>query len=141
MSLPSDSCREFMLLFRDSTPDAYQAMSAEERQRLLNEWNAWYNGLAAETKMQHGRPLEPEGRVVSVVRGRVVDGPFTESKEAIGGYFLVLADGLEEAVAIARQCPSLPHGLVIEVRPVGESCHTLNPTRMEAMSMGHQGQN
>lgn len=130
-----------MLLFRDSSPDAYQTLSPDERQRLLNEWNAWYDGLAVEARMQHGRPLEPEGRVVSVVRGRVVDGPFAESKEAIGGYFLLLANGMEEAVAIARQCPSLPHGLVIEVRPVGESCHTLNPRRAEAMSPGHQGEN
>ncbi len=55
----------------------------------------------------------------------VVDGPFAESKEAIGGYFMVQADTLEEAVAIARECPGLAHGIKVEVRPVAATCEML----------------
>jgi hypothetical protein len=113
----------FLLIFRDSGPESYSAMSPEQRQQLLNEWNAWYDGLAAQGKVQHGHPLEPEGRVVSGARGeRVVDGPFAEAKEAIGGYFLLTVADLDEATAIAKRCPSLGIGLTVEVRPVADAC-------------------
>nr|MDQ3623431.1 YciI family protein [Verrucomicrobiota bacterium] len=52
----------------------------------------------------------------------VVDGPFAESKEAIGGYFLLTVADEDEAVAVARQCPLLEHGGVVEVRPVAPEC-------------------
>jgi hypothetical protein len=55
--------------------------------------------------------------------GRVVaDGPFAESKEAIGGYFLLKVATMDEAVAIAQQCPGLPHGAKVEVRPIMGQC-------------------
>ena len=49
---------------------------------------------------------------------RITDGPFAESKEAIGGYIFLTVRDLDEATAIARDCPGLPLGLVVEVRPV-----------------------
>ena len=52
----------------------------------------------------------------------MTDGPFTESKEAIGGYFLITVPNLEEAVAVARQCPGLEYGAVVEIRPVALEC-------------------
>jgi hypothetical protein len=52
----------------------------------------------------------------------VADGPFAESKEAIGGYFLLKVDSIEEAVAIAKDCPGLAYGARVEVRPVAEAC-------------------
>ena len=52
----------------------------------------------------------------------VADGPFAESKEAIGGYFLLKVDSLDEAVAIAQECPGLPYGAKVEVRPVMAQC-------------------
>jgi hypothetical protein len=52
----------------------------------------------------------------------VSDGPFAESKETIGGYFLLKVNTLDEAVAIAQQCPGLPHGIRVEVRPVAAEC-------------------
>jgi hypothetical protein len=52
----------------------------------------------------------------------VADGPFAESKEAIGGYFLLKVDSMDEAVSIAQQCPGLPHGAKVEVRPVLAEC-------------------
>jgi hypothetical protein len=118
-----------MLIFRESSPETYKAMSPEQRQQLLKQWNDWYDGLAAQGKVKHGHPLEPEGRVVSGARGeRVVDGPFAEGKEAIGGFFFLTVGSLDEAVAIAKQCPSLRYGLIVEVRPVAESCPALSPT-------------
>lgn len=116
----------YLLFFRDASPDVYAKMSAEQRQHLMQQWNAWYDGLAAKGKVQHGQPLEPTGRVVAGARGeRVVDGPFAESKEAIGGYFLLTVSGIEEATEIARGCPSLPFGMTVEVRPIADACSAL----------------
>lgn len=116
----------YLLIFRDSGPDSYARLSAEQRQQLMQQWNDWYDELAAEGKVQHGHPLDPQGRIVSGPRGeRVVDGPFAEAKEAIGGYFLLTVASLDEATAIAQRCPSLPLGMRIEVRPIAEACAAL----------------
>ena len=48
----------------------------------------------------------------------VADGPFAESKEAIGGYFLLAVDTMEEAVEIAKTFPTLDYGASVEVRPI-----------------------
>lgn len=116
----------YLLIFRDSSSDTYRNLSPDQRQRLMEQWNAWYDGLAAKGKVQHGHPLEPQGRVVSGPRGeRVVDGPFAESTEGVGGYFLLTVSSLDEATEIAQMCPSLGYGMVVEVRPVAEACPTL----------------
>lgn len=115
----------FLLLFRDA-PGAYAAMSAQQRQQLMEQWNAWYDGLAAAGKVQHGHPLEAQGRVVSGPRGeKITDGPFAESTEGVGGYFYLTVADLDEATGIARGCPSLAHGMTIEVRPVADACAAL----------------
>ncbi len=113
----------YMLIFRESSPDVYKALSPEERQHLLQQWNAWYDGLAVEGKVQHGQPLEPQGRVVT--QHRVTDGPFAESKEAVGGYFMLTVADIDEATAIAKRCPSLRLGMSVEVRPVAVACPEL----------------
>jgi len=67
--------------------------------------------------------LEDEGKVVSGKQGRTIaDGPFVESKEAIGGYFYLTVADENEAIEIAKQCPGLEYGAVVEVRPVAEVC-------------------
>lgn len=113
-----------MLLFRGN--DWHKGLSPEEMQQVAAQWMAWFKQLTEQGKALAGNPLEPEGRVVSGKSGRVVaDGPFAESKEAIGGYFLLRVGSFDEAVAIARNCPGLPYGAVVEVRPVAEACPLL----------------
>ncbi len=112
---------EYMLLFRGT--DWSQGLSPEEIQKVAGEWMAWFERLTAQGKAIAGNPLEREGRIVTGRNGHVVaDGPFAESKEAIGGYFLLRVNDLEEAVAIAQECPGLAYGAKIEVRPVAERC-------------------
>ena len=114
----------YMLLFRNSGPENYQHLSPEQRQQLMSRWNAWYDGLAAQGKAVEGQPLELETRIVSGPGGeRVIDGPFAETKEAIGGYVKLMADSLEEATQIAQQHPGLAYGLRIEVRQLTDTCH------------------
>lgn len=112
-----------MLIFRDSSPETYKSLSSEQRERLVQQWNAWYDGLAAKGKVQHGHPLEERGRIVS--NTRVVDGPFAEAKEAVGGYFFLTVADIDEATTIAKQCPGLPYGLSVEVRPIADKCAAL----------------
>jgi hypothetical protein len=115
----------YMLLFRGN--DWYKGLSPEEMQKVAGQWMAWFERLTAQGKAVAGSPLEKEGKVVSGKNGRVVsDGPFAESKETVGGYFLLRVDSLDEAIAIAQECPGLVHGAKVEVRPVAESCPLTN---------------
>jgi hypothetical protein len=112
---------EYMLLFRGT--DWHSDLSAEEMQAVVGQMMAWFKRLADQGKVLGGSPLDNKGKVVSGKNGRVVaDGPFAESKEAVGGYFMLQVDTMEEAVAIAQQCPILPYGLKVEVRQVLEQC-------------------
>src|SRR5438270_6970461 len=112
---------EYLLLFRGSSWD--KGLSPEQLQKTMDQFMAWFERLKQEGKVKAGQPLERTGKIVSGKNGRIVaDGPFAESKEAIGGYFLLQVDDLEEAVAIAQQCPGLEHGAIVEVRPVAEMC-------------------
>lgn len=117
----STKASPFLLLFRNAGADTHAHLSETERVELARKWNAWYDGLAAQGKVEHGRPLELGGRVVSGAGGeRVTDGPFAEAKEVVGGYFFLKVADLDEATEIAKQCPGLPLGLSVEVRPVAE---------------------
>jgi hypothetical protein len=112
---------EYLLLFRGT--DWSKGLSPEEIQRVAGEFRAWFERLIAQGKALGGKPLERGGRIVSGKHGRVVaDGPFVESKEAVGGYFLLQVNDLDEAVAIAQECPALDYGAKVEVRAVAEQC-------------------
>jgi hypothetical protein len=107
----------YMLIFRGT--DWSKGLSLEEMQQVYEKWMTWFKGLMASGQATGGNPLEKEGKIVSGKNGSVVsDGPFAESKEAIGGYFMLNVDSLDQAVAIAKQCPGLPYGIRVEVRPV-----------------------
>ena len=122
---------QYMLLFRGN--DWHNGLSPEEMQKVASQWMAWFNRLTEQGKAIAGNPLEREGKTVSGRTGRVVaDGPFAESKEAIGGYFLLQVKSLDEAVAIAKECPGLAYGAVVEVRPVAEECPIAQEARAEA---------
>lgn len=113
-----------MLFFRNSGPETHIHLSPEQRQQLVKRWNLWYDGLAKAGKAVEGQPLEAETRLISGNGGsRVVDGPFAEAKEAIGGYVKLLVRDMEEATQIAQCHPGLAYGLVIEVRPMTANCH------------------
>ena len=112
---------EYMLLFRGT--DWHKGLSPEEMQEVVKQMYAWFDRLTAEGKAKAGRPLFPEGRIVSQKKGRsIADGPFAESKEAIGGFFLLEVGSLDEAAEIAKDFPGLNYGATVEVRPVAPEC-------------------
>jgi len=117
----TENKNQYLFLFRGT--DWSKKLSPEEMQNVANQWTAWFKRLSEQGKVLGGSPLDLEGKVVSGTNGRtIVDGPFAESKEAIGGYFLLQVDTLEEAVAIAKHCPGLPHGATVEVRHIVGQC-------------------
>ena len=111
----------YMLIFRGTNWS--NGLSAEETQQVVGQWMNWFTHLSEQGKVTGGNPLESKGKIVSGKSGRVVaDGPFAESKEAIGGYFMLNVETMDEAVAIAQGCPGLSYGVKVEVRPVMERC-------------------
>lgn len=132
-SPPSAAPAPYLLLFRNTGPEIFRHLSADERQELIAQWNQWFEGLLATGQAVEGQPLEMETRVVSGPGGaRVTDGPFPEAKEAIGGYVRLLVAGLDEATRIAQRHPALAHGMVIEVRALTPDCHLGVTTRGRA---------
>ena len=98
-----------------------QALSQTEREQCYRESTQLAQQLDAAGQYVAAAPLEPTATATSVrVRqGKrvVIDGPFAETKEQLGGYFLVDASDLDEAIAIAARIPMVRRG-TIEVRPV-----------------------
>src|SRR5688572_26691554 len=99
------------------------AMDAQEREQCYVDSTQLCHDLAARKQFLAANPLQPVATATSVrVReGRrlVTDGPFAETREHLGGYFLVEAKDLNEAIGIAARIPGARKGTV-EVRPVME---------------------
>ena len=108
--------KDFMFIFRGGS-DA-QNYSAEQMQKHMQKWFAWIDKLKAKGQYVDGKPLTPAGKTVKGSNALVTDGPFAESKEIVGGFFLIQADSFEEAVEIAKGCPDLPLNGSVEVREV-----------------------
>src|ERR1700746_1656550 len=125
----------YMLLYRSD--EWYNRLSREELQKLMNENSAWIQRLTAQGKVKPGRALERRGAFVSGKDGRfVTDGPFAESKEAIGGYLLVDVETLDEAIALAQSSPSLAYAGSIEGRQIAEEV----PLDSRARELGREEQ-
>lgn len=116
----TNTSQNALILFRGT--EWHHGLSPEEIQQTMSRWNAWVDGLAKSGKLLNGHPLANEGKIVAGKNAQVSDGPFAESKEAIGGYLLLQVGSLDEAVKIAQNCPALSYGITVEVRPVIPMC-------------------
>lgn len=90
--------------------------SLEEIQQAIDAFYSWKDKLVAEGRMKAGQRLATDAKLVS--KAGIIDGPFAETKEVIGGYWFFIANSLEEAAALAAQNPCLACGLSYEVRPL-----------------------
>lgn len=88
----------------------------ERIQTAIDDFYAWHGRLVAEGVTIPGRRLATGRRMVS--RAGITDGPFTEAKEVIGGYWFIVARSLDEAARIAADNPCLQVGLSFEIRPI-----------------------
>ena len=108
--------KDFMLIFIGGAD--FLKLSPEEMQKNLQQWFAWVDKLKSKKIYVGGEALTPGGKTVKGPKALVTDGPFAESKEVVGGYFIVKAKSMEEAVKIAKDSPDLPLNGSVEVREV-----------------------
>lgn len=112
---------KFMLLARD-VPQDFADLSPEEMQKIIEKYVAWGERLAAAGKNLDSNKLQDgTGRLLRRVNGKlaVTDGPFSETKEIIGGYWIIEADSYDEMQELVADCPHLEHGL-LEIRQIEE---------------------
>jgi hypothetical protein len=107
---------DFMMLIRDPEP---QDISPEDMQAIIEKYSNWAQSLRDRGIYKGADPLATDGRVLHSEGGSVIDGPFTETKEAVGGYFIVEAADYDEAVTIGRECPCFIYGGKLEIRRIG----------------------
>src|ERR1700704_3183679 len=106
---------KFMLIFQGGmSPDS----SPELMQAQMGKWMAWIDKLNAAGKYVAGEPLLPGGKLISGKKKTVTDGPYTEGKEIVGGYFVIKAANMDEAVKICDDYPDYEIGGTVQVRQV-----------------------
>jgi len=106
---------EFIYLYRGGE----SPKSPAEGQETMQKWMAWMKELGEKGNLKAvGSPLEKTGKLVSGKSKVVSDGPFAEAKDLIGGFTLVTAKDIDEAVALSKGCPIFLVGGAVEVRPI-----------------------
>lgn len=107
-----------MLLVR-TEGDHLAEMSPEEQQKHVAKIGNYIGRLMQEGKLKGAQPLDMTGTMLQGNKGSFKDGPYSESKEVIVGYFHILANDLNEAIEIAKANPVFEAGAAsIEVRPI-----------------------
>nr|WP_299382455.1 YciI family protein [Allomuricauda sp.] len=108
----------FLYLFRGGDEN-FKALSQEEKQAHMQVWGEWMGGLKEKGQLLDGLPLGDEGKVVHNRGELVTNGPFAEGAEVVGGYLIVSAKDLDEAVEISKGCPIFDYdGANVEVREI-----------------------
>jgi hypothetical protein len=104
--------------------DAWAALGEAEQSRIMEEVRPHVNELIAKGKFLAGAPLHPTSTATTVAvrngKALVTDGPFAETREQLGGYAVIEAENLDEAIAIASRFLSGSRPSRIEIRPVLE---------------------
>jgi hypothetical protein len=108
---------KFMMIIREDL-DKMSKMTDEERFANIPMMLQWVDSLIESGNYIRGEPLLIKGRYVS--KDQILsDGPFIEAREGISGYEIIRAESLEQAAAIAQNCPLVQRGLAVrEVRPI-----------------------
>jgi hypothetical protein len=109
---------KFMLIFHGGSDIAPEMRVPEALQAHMQKWFAWVDKLKKEGRYVGGEPLEPTGKFISGKNKVMTDGPFAESKELVGGYFIVHAKDISEAVKLCDDYPDFIFDGKIQVRPV-----------------------
>ena len=108
-----------LMLYADESQ--WAKMTAQQQQQGYAAYMAYREALAAAGALVGGNRLRPTATATTIRtttdKLQVLDGPFIDSKEALGGYFLIEAPDLDAALSWAAKCPGAPHGS-IEVRAI-----------------------
>ncbi len=106
---------KYLLLYRSPEANAKHQPSPEEMQGMFKAWDAWKEKFK-DNIVDQGDGLKPDGRVLGP-KNEIIDGPFVEAKEVMGGFSIISAADFEQALTVARECPvrQIP-GNSIEIR-------------------------
>lgn len=108
---------KFMFIFHGT--GQMDEMSPEQMQAHMGKWMAWVEKLNKAGQYVSGEPLIPGGKLVGGKNGKTVtDGPYTEGKEVVAGFFVINAKDLDEAVALTADFPNFEFGNTVQVRQV-----------------------
>mgnify|MGYP001627864296 CR=1 FL=1 len=107
--------KKFMLLLFDNV-EMFKELSPEEMEQEIGEHMKWMEELGEH--YDSGEPLLPEAKAIKGKDKIVTDGPFIESKELIGGFYIINAKDIDQAAELAKGCPVLKYGGNIEVREI-----------------------
>lgn len=116
---------DYLLLLRGGHGPRQEGadVSPAEMQAYIAPYQAWLDELSRAGTLLHAKRLEGAGAKVLRADGddvAVLDGPYTESKDVVGGYYMVSAASEDDAVGIARRCPHLANGGSVELRQVAD---------------------
>lgn len=106
---------KYMFIFIGGDPSH---LSPDAQQAHMQKWFTWVEKLTKEKRYVGGEALLPGGKSISGSNKTVTDGPFAESKEVVGGFFVVEAKDYNEAVEMAKASPDFELGGSVEVRQV-----------------------
>jgi len=116
MTAPSNQS-QFMLLLHQ--PHSGPGPTPQELRQIMGRFTEWMSQMNARNIVIGTNGLEPTGKVLREPHGAsIMDGPYCETKEIVGGYVIITADTLNAAIEIARGCPGLDYRMAVEVRPV-----------------------
>jgi hypothetical protein len=111
--------QEFLLVIHRDLTSANPAPSPEQMKEALRPYQEWIAGIAAQDRLvAPPKRWDVDGRVIKHEKAKdhVYNGPYAEGKESIGGLFLIKAKDYDEAVEIAKGCPIIKYGAIVEVR-------------------------
>jgi hypothetical protein len=97
-------------------PDTFRAMSPKEMQTIVDKYVRWTQSLVRKKRLESGEKLvDGDGRVLRGAGARmdVTNGPHTEAKELIGGFWIIKAKNYDEAVELCQDCPHLEYGTIV----------------------------
>jgi hypothetical protein len=110
---------QFLYLYRQDPATRTQAMSPELAQQNMQRWMSWMQELDKQGHLKdRGQPLEAAGKVVRGQQKTITDGPYAEAKDLVGGFSIVEARDIDQAVELSRGCPIFVGGGSVEIRPV-----------------------
>ena len=109
---------KFIFLFRGGMNHADNATESQQAADNMKAWMTWMESLAKKGVLVGADPLQRTGKQVTGKNKVVTDGPFIEGKEMVGGYLIVSANDIDEAVEISKGCPIFNEDGKVEVRPI-----------------------
>ena len=109
---------KFMLLFRGGENHASNAQESQAAAENMQAWAKWMGDLVQKGILVGAEPLQPTGKQVIGKSKMVTDGAYVEAQETVGGYLIVNAKDINDAVEISKGCPIFTENGKVEIRPI-----------------------